>query len=87
MPPRMIEVEAHGRDVPGEGDGLRFGLRFADGTEVAQDDETGLRGGIGPILFRFESSTSSGPEPSVDIVMRLWAWPLPPPGRVALTCS
>ncbi|WP_328296958.1 hypothetical protein OG389_03465 [Streptomyces sp. NBC_00435] len=65
-----------------------FRLRFADGSGVRQDDETGLRGGRGPVLVvnRFEGG-SGGPDDGEDVRLSLWTWPLPPPGPVTVSCS
>ncbi|WP_405496083.1 hypothetical protein [Streptomyces sp. NBC_00096] len=96
-----IEVEAHARgaspggpsgdaadvDLTGPSQPL-FRLGFADGGDVLQDDETGLRGGRGPVmsLSRFEGS-SDGPDNGEDVRLSLWLWPLPPPGPLTLSCS
>ncbi len=95
-----IEVEAHARgaspggEVPpepmtfsGQSD-LRFRIEFADGTEVLQDDDAGLRTGRGPTLVVSSSESSSGgPDGHEDVRLSLWLWPLPPPGRFTLACS
>lgn len=88
------EVEAHARrssaggaPPPGPVDltghpQLRFGVRFADGRSVVQDDETWLRSGRGPMLVISGSESSSGgPDDREDVRLTLWIWPLPPPGR------
>jgi hypothetical protein len=93
-----IEVEAHARGSPGRTapvtaglagySALRFGIRFADGRQAAQDDEAGLRDGRGPVLVASRSeSGSGGPDGREDVRLTLWAWPLPPPGPVTMTCS
>ncbi|HEY3868921.1 MAG TPA: hypothetical protein VGM10_11250 [Actinocrinis sp.] len=94
-----FEIEAHARgpsaaEAPPESDlfgGLphpRFRLRFADGTQVVQDDDTGLRGGRGPMLSRSRAEGSSGgPDNGESVRLSLWLWPLPPPGPLTLTCS
>ena len=94
-----IEVEAHAQgswtagppsgpeDLPREPQ-LRFRVRFADGREAAQDDESGLRTGQGPTLVVSGSQHGyGGPDSREDIRMTLWIWPLPPPGPVIVTCS
>jgi hypothetical protein len=89
-----VEVEAHSRRTgPGPDDaagfpGLRFRVCLADGREVAQDDEAGLRSGAGPMLVVTGSEGSSGgPDDDEHVRLSLWLWPLPPPGPVTLTCS
>jgi len=93
-----VEVEAHARgsragtapvpaDLPGHPP-LRFHVQFADGREAAQDDETGLHSGRGPMLVVTGSQISSGgPDDPEDVRLSLWIWPLPPPGPVTVTCS
>jgi hypothetical protein len=93
-----VEVEAHARgsragtapvpaDLPGHPP-LRFHVQFADGREAAQDDETGLRSGRGPMLVVTGAQISSGgPDDPEDVRLSLWIWPLPPPGPVTVTCS
>jgi hypothetical protein len=89
-----VEVEAHGRqgrqgpeDLTGYPQ-LRFRLSFADGREAAQDDEAGLRNGLGPMLSVTASEGSSGgPDDDEHVRLSLWIWPLPPPGPVTMTCS
>ena len=93
-----VEVEAHARgsragtatapaDLPGHPP-LEFHVRFADGREAAQDDETGLHSGRGPMLVVTGSQISSGgPDDPEDVRLTLWIWPLPPPGPVTVTCS
>ncbi len=93
-----VEVEAHARgspaatgpvpaDLPGHLP-LQFGVRFADGRQAAQDDDTGLRSGRGPMLMVTGAQVSSGgPDDPEDVRLTLWIWPLPPPGPVTLTCS
>ena len=93
------EMEAHARGsspggtppgplgLPGHPE-LRFRVRFADGRDAAQDDETGLRSGRGPMLVVSNSESSSGgPDDREDMRLTLWIWPLPPPGPVTVTCS
>ena len=94
-----IDVEAHARgSLPGGMrparvgfDGhpqLRFRVLLADGRNAAQDDETGLRSGRGPMLVVSKSESSSGgPDDGEDVRLTLWMWPLPPPGPVTVTCS
>jgi hypothetical protein len=93
-----VEAEAHARasragtaPVPAELPGhppLKFGVRFADGREAAQDDETGLRSGRGPMLVVTGAQISSGgSDDPEDVRLTLWIWPLPPPGPVTVTCS
>ena len=89
-----VEVEAHGRGAPpGPEDvagypQLRFRLSLADGRETAQDDDAGLRNGLGPMLSVTGSEGSSGgPNEDEHVRMSLWIWPLPPPGPVTVTCS
>lgn len=66
----------------------RFRIRFADGRESTQDDETGLRGGLGPMLTSVGAEHSSGgPGGREDMRLTLWMWPLPPPGPLTVTCS
>jgi hypothetical protein len=61
-----VEVEAHGRGAPQGSEDLtsypqlRFRLSLADGREAAQDDEAGLRNGLGPMLSVTGSERSSG---------------------------
>lgn len=93
-----IEVEAHAHgpstgETPSDPEDCgprppRFRLRLADGTDVVQDDDTGLRSGRGPmlVLSRAESG-SGGPGNREDVRASLWLWPLPPPGPLTLTCS
>ena len=93
-----VGVEAHARgpraatarvpaDLPGHPP-LQFHVRFADGREAAQDDETGLHSGRGPMLMvtGFQDSSGGLDDPE-DIRLTLWIWPLPPPGPVTVTCS
>jgi hypothetical protein len=93
-----VEVEAHAHGswagtapVPADLPGylpLQFGVRFADGRQAAQDDETGLHGGRGPMLMVTGAQISSGgPDDPEDVRLTLWIWPLPPPGPVTVTCS
>ena len=94
-----VEVEAHARGSRGGGGPaaradlagqlpLRFGVRFADGRQAAQDDDAGLRGGRGPMLVVIRSESSSGgPDDREDVRLTLWIWPLPPPGPLTMTCS
>ncbi|WP_159039640.1 hypothetical protein [Streptomyces sp. TP-A0356] len=93
-----IEVEAHTRgSSPGGMPPVAVGpwypqpcfrVRFADGREAAQDDETGLRGGRGPMLVVSKSEYgSSGPDDREDMRLTLWIWPLPPPGPLTVTCA
>lgn len=94
-----IEIEAHARGTapggpppdPGSLTGysdLRFRLRLADGTDVRQDDETGLHSGRGPMLVLSRGEHSSGgPDDREDLRLTLWTWPLPPPGTLTLVCS
>jgi pimeloyl-ACP methyl ester carboxylesterase len=94
-----VEVEAHAQGSatstpavdPQELDraaGLQFWLRFSDGRQAAQDDEAGLRSGRGPTLIVSGSQSSyGGPDSREDARLTLWAWPLPPPGPVTLTCT
>lgn len=92
-----IEAEAHARGAPGwtapvtagpDDPPLRFGVRFADGRQTAQDDEAGLRSGHGPMLTASRTEFSSGgPDGREDVRLALWVWPLPPPGPVTVTCS
>jgi hypothetical protein len=66
----------------------RFRVRFADGREATQDDETGLHGGRGPMVTSVNADHSSGgPDNREDIRLALWMWPLPPPGPLTVTCS
>lgn len=93
-----VEIEAHARG-PHAGPApdpaavfghppLQFHVRFADGREATQDDETGLRSGLGPMLVLTGCQTSSGgPGGREDVRQTLWIWPLPSPGPVAVTCS
>ena len=95
-----VEVEAHGRGTfPGKTaprdpedltglQQLRFRVQFADERKAAQDDEAGLRSGLGPMLIvnGFEGS-SGGPDGREDVRLTLWIWPLPPPGPVTIGCS
>lgn len=89
-----VEVEAHGRGAPQGSEDLtsypqlRFRLSLADGREAAQDDEAGLRNGLGPMLSVTGSERNSGgPNDDEHIRMSLWIWPLPPPGPVTVMCS
>lgn len=93
-----VEVEAHARGsragmapVPAELPGhppLQFHVRFADGRQAAQDDDTGLHSGRGPMLMVTGAQVSSGgPDDPEDVRLTLWIWPLPPPGPVTVTCS
>jgi hypothetical protein len=89
-----VEVEAHGRGMgPGPEDAtgfpeLRFRVGFADGREAAQDDDAGLRSGVGPMLVVTGSEGSSGgPDDGEHVRLSLWLWPLPPPGPVTVWCS
>ena len=94
-----VEVEAHARapatvrsaadpQEPDRAAGLQFWLRLSDGRQAAQDDEAGLRSGRGPTLIVSGSQTShGGPDSREDARLTLWAWPLPPPGPVTLTCT
>ena len=89
-----VEAEAHGRGAqhgPGDLAGdpqLRFRLFLADGREAVQDDDAGLRNGLGPMLSVTGSEGSSGgPDDDAHVRMSLWIWPLPPPGPVTMTCS
>jgi hypothetical protein len=96
-----VEVEAYARGpyppgaAPADGtsesfgrESLRFRLRFADGRELIQDDDSGLRGGQGPMLTVSGGEHSSGgPDNSEHARVRLWIWPLPPGGTVTLACS
>jgi hypothetical protein len=94
-----VEIEAHARGLSPGGPPpdpaiftshteLQFRLRLADGRDVAQDDETGLHTGRGPMLAvsRYESS-SGGPDDREDIRLSLWIWTLPPPGPLTVVCS
>jgi hypothetical protein len=95
----QVDVEAHGRGPslrgasaartdPASDGGLRFRLRFSDGREAAQDDDAGLRGGRGPTLMASGTEESyGGPHNREDIRLSLWAWPLPAPGPLILTCT
>ena len=91
----VIEVEAHGRgtyDSTSFRDptarALWFSVRFDDGRETDLDDDFGLRDGQGPMLHAYATESSGGgPDAAEDIQMKLWLWPLPPPGPVTLTCS
>jgi hypothetical protein len=96
-----IDVEGHARgpysaDAPPEAaapgrrrrDSLCFRLRLADGTEVIQDDEAGLRSGQGPMLVVSRGERSSGSRDNhEDVRMSLWIWTLPPPGPLTVACS
>jgi hypothetical protein len=83
-----IDVEAHAHGPSADGATLSFGVRFADGTEVVQDDEYWLRSGRGPTLMVSKSERGSGgPDNHEDALLSLWLWPLPPPGPLTLTCS
>ena len=97
-----VEAHAHGPSVdgsspvrvPSSADEVffnhqpRFAVRFADGTEVVQDDEYWLRGGHGPTLMVSGARRGSGgPDNPEDAIVTLWLWPLPPPGPLTLTCS
>lgn len=96
-----IDVEAHARGSspdpggppPGSVDFTgraqpRFRLRLADGTEVVQDDEAGLRDGRGHamIVSGYEAAWG-GPQDGEDVRLTLWISPLPPPGPLALSCA
>jgi hypothetical protein len=66
----------------------QFRIRFADGTEVVLDDESGLRTGRGPMLLATRSESSSGgPDGREHVRVTLWCWPLPPPGPLTLVFS
>jgi hypothetical protein len=73
----------HGGPVPAEK--LRFGVRFADGraaTNLARrpdwrSDEPG-----GPVLMEM-----GGGSDGRRVDLRLWVWPLPPPGPVTFACE
>jgi hypothetical protein len=93
-----IEAHAHGPSLaetpfdPTDFSGHRqllFRLRLADGSQVALDDEAGLRSGNGPTLMVCKSESSSGgPDNSEHVRQALWMSPLPPPpGLLTLTCS
>lgn len=94
-----VEIEAHARGTsPGESSPgpmdftghpqLRFRLRLADGTDVAQDDSTGLRSERGPMVAVSKSESSSGgPDDHEDVRLTLWIWPLPSPGPLTVSCS
>lgn len=94
-----VEIEAHARGPSpggpppdpvgfGEHHDLRFRVRLADGRDVVQDDDTGLRSGPGPMLLVSKCETSSGgPDNREDIRLTVWLSPLPPPGPLTLTCS
>lgn len=94
-----VEVEAHARGSSPGGSPpgpvgftghpqLRFRLRLADGRNVLQDDETGLRSGRGPMMVVSKSESSSGgPDDDEDVRLTLWIWPLPPPGPLTVACS
>jgi hypothetical protein len=95
-----VEVEAHGRAAPDarvlpalasadltSHPRLRFRVEFADGRAADQDDDLGLRHGLGPMLtLTGYSGSSGGPGAAEDVRMTLWLWPLPPPGPVTLEC-
>lgn len=92
-----VDVEAHAQGPatltpgtvqhePDSAGGLRLGLRLSDGRQAAQDDEAGLRSGSGPTLMVHGSESGHG-DSRADVRMTLWAWPLPPPGPVTLTCT
>ncbi|CAM5300027.1 hypothetical protein SAVIM338S_00431 [Streptomyces avidinii] len=94
-----VEIEAHARGTspggpsPGTAGVIeqaqpRFRLRFADGTEVEQDDEAGLRRGRGPMVAVSKSEGSwGGPDGGEDVRLTLWIRPLPPPGPLTVSCS
>ncbi|MCY0938974.1 hypothetical protein [Streptomyces sp. H34-S4] len=96
-----IDVEAHARGAstsPGgpapDSDGFtgrplpHFGLRLADGRDVAQDDETGLRDGSGPVMaVTGYQGASGGPDGGEDVRLTLWIRPLPEPGPLTVWCS
>ncbi|MFF3209047.1 hypothetical protein ACFYYB_00160 [Streptomyces sp. NPDC002886] len=65
-----------------------FRLRLGDGGVVEQDDETGPRRGRGPamVVSGYEAAWG-GPEGGADLRMTLWAWPLPPPGPLTVSCA
>ncbi|MFF1415589.1 hypothetical protein ACFVX6_38460 [Streptomyces sp. NPDC058289] len=96
-----IEVEAHARGAappPGgqasDSTGFTehaqptFRLRLGDGSVVVQDEDSGLRDGRGPVLVvsGYEAAWG-GPEDGEDVRLTLWAWPLPPPGPLTLSCA
>jgi hypothetical protein len=67
---------------------LSFRLRLGDGTDVALDDDAGLRTGRGPMLSIGKSERSSGgPDNHESTRVHLWIWPLPPPGPFTVSCS
>jgi hypothetical protein len=90
-----IDVEAYGRGTyhdkqewgPDLDHGLRFSLLSADGRLARMDDEAGLRDGRGPVMTNNGGSGGGGFDGSEDVSLRLWVWPLPPPGPVVLICS
>jgi hypothetical protein len=98
-----VEIEAHARGPapggpppdPGAGSlgghvDLNFRLRLADGRDVAQDDEAGLRSGRGPMLVVSRSESSSGgPGDREDVRLTLWIWSPAPrtPGPLTVVCS
>lgn len=76
-----FEVEAHARgpragtapvsaDLPGHPP-LKFHVRFADGREAAQDDETGCTAGAGPCWW----SPAPRPARAVQMTLRTYPWP------------
>ncbi len=80
--------EPNWHDATGRGQ-LRFWVRFPDGREAAQGDKVGARNGRGPVLavINYESGSAPGREGHEDVRVRLWIWPLPPPGPLVLSCS
>jgi len=71
---------------------LRFGIQLADGRNITTTGVPGPgRNNLAtpprhPVLLDL-SGSGSGSQDGWTQQVRLWLWPLPPPGAVALTCT
>jgi hypothetical protein len=89
---RLIRPDAPGFDedpVPGtpkaglaERQSFQIALQLADGRRVVSGRSGGDTEPAGPIL-----RPSGGGGSSHRVVLRWWAWPLPPQGRLAFRCQ
>jgi len=74
-------VPARPRDTLAERQSLRISLQLADGSKVVSGGAPGDAEPTGPIL-----QSRGGGGSSHRVVLRWWAWPLPPSGPLEFIC-